>query len=543
MKWFLGVISLLMVTVAPAYALEGVGARADRLVGNGSSYSLLGKTAPWAEVVVVDENNGDQVMAVAEIESGGDFKFSFRLLMGNEGSVVVFAVDEVGITSRVPLSDFVGALPQVLMPPTIVRDDGDTGQTNIALTGFAYPGSDIDIHIYSSSGYDEFYKTKADLDGQWWLNNDDLPAGKYTAVAKAYFDGLESRLSQEIYFEIGGEGLIEEVTSVVGLPGQLVTSLIDIFDQIVQTPAEVAKLIVPAAATALVIPVLLRDGLTLLWRLMVVISNLFIWGKKRKSWGVVYDSVTKRPLARAIVRLFSTQGNKLLETDVTGERGVFSFLPRPGEYFLTVVRSGFNFPSLLIRGTGSDGEYSHLYHGEVVKVGEDEAVVLSLPMDPLEYEPTLWFYVKRWTGIVWNIVSWVLLGVGLVSSALALWRQTGWLNVVLLASQIAILVVIIWEVRRKIAGWSVVKDGTGKPVSGVTVSLYDVEFNRMVKRRVTDDRGRFQMVVPAGKYKLEVESEGYIVDLQRKGGFDGGLIEVGGRRDKAIKVRVYLMEI
>ena len=537
MRWFLSTLIFLFGSVFSAYALEGVGARADRLVEGGVSIEIIGKTAPWAEVVVVDEAQGDKVMAVAEVEKEGEFEFSFDLLEGQGETVTVFVIDEAGMTSRVFLEEFLGVNKEVLMPATIVNDPFDLSEDAVALTGFGYGESDVDIHIYSSGGFDGVYGVGTDVGGQWRLKVDDLSAGKYTATVQIFAGELESQLSQEIYFEIGGGAIVEVVTEAVG---ELVTTTVT---AVIERPEETARVVVPTVATAVVVPLLLRDGLALLLRLFLALSNLFAWGKKRKSWGVVYDSVTKRPLSRAVVRLFSVQGRKLLETDVTGERGVFSFLPRPGEYFLGVVRNGFRFPSQLIKGTGSDGEYSYLYHGEAIKIAADEAVVISMPVDPVKYRPGFWFYARHYGSIAWNVISWVLLAVGLVSSSLALWREVNVINLIIFAVEIAILIWVLWEVGRKVVGWSVVRDDQGKSVSGVTISLYEVEFKRMVQRRVSDERGRFQMVVPPGKYKLEVAKEGYVVDLERAGGFDGGLIEVGGKKEKVIKVRVYLKKV
>lgn len=60
-----------------------------------------------------------------------------------------------------------------------------------------------------------------------------------------------------------------------------------------------------------------------------------------KNWGIVLDQKTKQPLARAVVRIFDTQYNKLLETQVTDAKGRYAFLVGNNEYYLMIDKAGF----------------------------------------------------------------------------------------------------------------------------------------------------------------------------------------------------------
>ena len=46
---------------------------------------------------------------------------------------------------------------------------------------------------------------------------------------------------------------------------------------------------------------------------------------KPKSWGIVYDAKSKNPVARAVARLFSSQFNKLVSTQITDSRPPYYF--------------------------------------------------------------------------------------------------------------------------------------------------------------------------------------------------------------------------
>lgn len=64
-------------------------------------------------------------------------------------------------------------------------------------------------------------------------------------------------------------------------------------------------------------------------------------GSKPKSWGVVFDKATHAPLEHAVIRIFDTQYNKLLETQVTDAKGRYAFLVGKNEYYVMVERQGY----------------------------------------------------------------------------------------------------------------------------------------------------------------------------------------------------------
>lgn len=64
-------------------------------------------------------------------------------------------------------------------------------------------------------------------------------------------------------------------------------------------------------------------------------------GAKPKAWGIVRDGKTGSPVPLAIVRIFSKQYNKLLETKVTDAKGRYAFLVGASDYYLTVEKPGY----------------------------------------------------------------------------------------------------------------------------------------------------------------------------------------------------------
>ncbi len=56
---------------------------------------------------------------------------------------------------------------------------------------------------------------------------------------------------------------------------------------------------------------------------------------KPKSWGIVYDAKSRTPVSRAVARLFSSQFNKLVSTQITDSKGRYYFLAGDNRYYVT----------------------------------------------------------------------------------------------------------------------------------------------------------------------------------------------------------------
>lgn len=98
----------------------------------------------------------------------------------------------------------------------------------------------------------------------------------------------------------------------------------------------------------------------LLFALQVVLYSLFkrlAEPPEPKTWGVVFDQETEKPIANAIVRIFEGKYNKLLESQVTDRLGRYHFRVGSNTYYLTVTRPGYfkteTAPLDLTKATGA----------------------------------------------------------------------------------------------------------------------------------------------------------------------------------------------
>jgi PAS domain-containing protein len=106
---------------------------------------------------------------------------------------------------------------------------------------------------------------------------------------------------------------------------------------------------------------------------------LLVVQKPEKPWGLVRNAATGEPIPLVSVRLFDAKTGKLLDTEVTNPRGNFGFVVIPGQYYVSVLKDGYHFPSKSRKG----------YRGEVIKVQDVDDGVLDviIEMDALEQEP------------------------------------------------------------------------------------------------------------------------------------------------------------
>jgi hypothetical protein len=76
----------------------------------------------------------------------------------------------------------------------------------------------------------------------------------------------------------------------------------------------------------------------------VVVFSLFkrlAQKKSPKSWGIIYDKKTKKPLSKAITRIFSPEYNRMLEAYVTDRYGRYGFFAGNNSYYVTADKDGY----------------------------------------------------------------------------------------------------------------------------------------------------------------------------------------------------------
>lgn len=232
--------------------------------------------------------------------------------------------------------------------------------------------------------------------------------------------------------------------------------------------------------------------------------GLFAFGKRRRPWGTVYDSVSKYPLDPAIVELFDAEGNSV-STAITDFDGRYGFLVPKGIYTMVAKKSNYKFPSTRKTLTGNDVIYNNLYYGEPIMI--DGTVARDIPLDPVDVD---WNqiekkrlnktrFIHRFDPVIVFLLS-ALFYLGVV---LAVWQvmvDPSGLSFVLLGLYLLLLAVRLYN-RGPLLYGTVLRGKVPLPYSVVRIFSGEAE----IANKVTDESGRYVAIVPPGTYKVTVD--------------------------------------
>lgn len=233
--------------------------------------------------------------------------------------------------------------------------------------------------------------------------------------------------------------------------------------------------------------------------------------KKKEPFGIVYDSVSKEPLLRAVVRIYHNDG-RLAETTLTDTFGVFSATLEDGNYRFEAKKAGYRFPSSLVKGS-IDDLYQNVYGGELVDIKFKKEINLSIPVDPVETSRSIQILtlIKSKLRETLSRINLGMFIMGLSFAGLALYVRPSITNIVLLTLYIPTLVLIVKNHIEKPIKYAQIIDSSGRSVKGIVVGLKHPGTDWFISKRVTDRNGLYRFIVPKGEYDIEVLTKGYRV--------------------------------
>ena len=249
-----------------------------------------------------------------------------------------------------------------------------------------------------------------------------------------------------------------------------------------------------------------------LWGLLMSLMGI---RKKNLPWGVVYDSVTKRPLDPAYVTLKNSRG-KEISSAITDIDGRYGFLMPPGVYYIEAKKTNYAFPSKKI-GSFGDEVYSSLYFGEKIEVESGQVIKKNIPLDPVNFDwnefakkgKNFMKFYSMWDIIIRKISNAAFI-IGLSMSILMLFLVPRPYNAVIFCLYIVLIVfrgiMKIFGLGPKSSGY--IKDkATGTPLSFAIVRVVSPTTNVEVSTKVADKYGRYYCLVPRGKYYVKIEKK------------------------------------
>ena len=400
--------------------------------------------------------------------------------------------------------------------------------------------------VWDGSPYDQFNPTRVDENGQfaWYVQN-----GTYRVSASA--DGFESATSETLSVENAivnprirltaseqDEEVIEEPpmevpsetpteavpstlaqTFLAALPIQEVQQTLEAIRDLpgIEEASEISTpaLAITAGASVVILSVAF-DFLPFL-QYFFTAPVLFFWRRRRKEYGVVYNAIAKTPIDLAVVRLFKIEDEaahplgRLVKSRVTDKGGRYFFLVQPGRYRLTITKPGFQFPSEYLKSEKTDGAFLDVYHGELVEVTADNAVITAnIPLDPSQaakYNEPSWLRRRTLLRGVQHSVA--VAGV-IIALGFAVIRPT------ITSVGMVVVQVGIYLLARRLArprqpiSWGIVyNQDTGRPLSRVIARVFEPKYSKLLEMQITDSKGRYAFMLGPNQYYATFQKDGF----------------------------------
>ena len=287
---------------------------------------------------------------------------------------------------------------------------------------------------------------------------------------------------------------------------RIITGLTPVLGPIATTTAIITALTQLATAA----PVLVSIGdaflyISYLWSVLLEFLGL---KRRRKPWGIVYNAQDKEPIPLVVVQLIDEESGQPVEQRVTDPYGRFGFLVKPGRYRIKPIHPHFSFPSKTSPEKG-DLRYADLYHGEEIGIEDPNTVLaVNIPMDPLA--PELAAVPSRFPRLSFRRISFILLIASVLLQGLTVFIEPSAKNIRLFVGYLTILIVMGFLLRRIRRTWGVVYDAqTKEELANAQVFVSSDEDPRFTSRKVTNELGRFYLLLPKGTYRLAVQYPGY----------------------------------
>jgi len=242
------------------------------------------------------------------------------------------------------------------------------------------------------------------------------------------------------------------------------------------------------------------------------VLNWFGFKRKKVKYGYVYDSYTKEPISGAVIRIYQGKGD-LVATSVTDDKGAFSGDLEPGIYKIEVKKRGFDFPSKIVKGK-VDLPIQNVYHGKEFLLSENDIIDIAIPLDSkkLDKKKRGQTILVSIFGNIFTILNVLLFAIGISITVYMYSKYPTTENILLSLVYIPAFCALIASFVGEGKKYGVVKDISGKRLPNIEIAVKELEFGKVIAKRVTNKKGKYRFVLPKGKYKVEILNKEYLVE-------------------------------
>lgn len=216
--------------------------------------------------------------------------------------------------------------------------------------------------------------------------------------------------------------------------------------------------------------------------------------RKRKYWGIVFDSVANEPVPFAVVRIY--ENGKFISETVSDLKGRYAILlDHDGVYDLDVSASEFKA------------------FKKKISIDDNNEVVEDVPLERLNQKLSLWkkvrYSLRNGDYRELRLALTVLMILGFVYTIYATLTNPVFLNVVLTTVYVLIFALNVFMVTRlweRYAG-KVMEKGNNRAVGGAIVRVYDN--SKQVEVALANSKGLVKLNLAPKNYQFTVNKEGF----------------------------------
>jgi hypothetical protein len=245
------------------------------------------------------------------------------------------------------------------------------------------------------------------------------------------------------------------------------------------------------------------------------VLNALGFRRKKQPFGYVYDSSSKEPISNAVIRIY--KGKELVETTVTNSEGMFLSRLNEGEYRIEVKKGGYNFPTNLVKGN-EDYPLKNIYKGgEFVKT-ETSDLIINIPLDKVELSKSrkLTTLLKSMASIILTLINIALFIFGILLLIYSYYKYPELFKWYIPILYLPALYFLSKSIFSKRTVYGKVIDKNGDPIIGKELYLINKEFEEVVSKRVTDEKGRYRFVCEKGVYDIKMDKTVLLSDIKVK---------------------------
>ena len=231
------------------------------------------------------------------------------------------------------------------------------------------------------------------------------------------------------------------------------------------------------------------------------IWSFFFLAAGRKRWGIVYESDTKQPLPKAMVKLIDADDKRIIDSCLTDKEGRYGFDVKAGKYILEATKKDFIYPSTF---TKKD------YHSKVINVKDNEVLSIDIPVDANFRKLKNGLGIINSLGKILSAIRIPLLLIGTFFAVIFYMYSSVLFNTLLIALYFVLWFSELLGLKKTNARGNVLDEADKTPLGYTIVRVFDEKTGKLVSTKVSDEKGHYFYLIEPGEYEIKAMKEEFI---------------------------------